>query len=242
MVRALTCVIIADGRVSITEWWRGISVFVVRAEGELPMLNISIARAAAGVVRALYGSFPRVSPIAVLGQPVSGAGVVRSSRCDAFPIERLESRQLLSAGQLDPLFGNDGVAQLSGVSGLFEAVKSLPSGKILAAGTAKGSDGKFSLLLARFNSDGKLDSTFGSGGDVITRAGGFTGGARLGVLANGKFYVAGNALARFNINGTLDSTFGSGGVVQCNDGITSAQAGLALQADGKIVALHGLIP
>src|SRR5206468_8450037 len=98
----------------------------------------------------------------------AGALFARGRSCSV--IEPLERRQLLSAGQLDPLFGSDGIVQLTGVTGNFADVKALPSGKFLAAGAAKASDGKVSLLLARFNADGKLDGTFGSGGEVITRA------------------------------------------------------------------------
>jgi uncharacterized delta-60 repeat protein len=49
-----------------------------------------------------------------------------------------------------------------------------PDGRIVAAGFAVAADG-FSpgFALARYNSDGSLDPTFGVGGTVITDLGGF---------------------------------------------------------------------
>jgi uncharacterized delta-60 repeat protein len=178
----------------------------------------------------------------IAGAAAHAAGALVARVRNSSLIEPLERRQLLSAGQLDPLFGSDGIVQLTGLTGNFADVKALPGGKFLAAGTAKASDGKLSLLLARFNADGKLDGTFGSGGEVITRAGGISYGTRLALLASGKLYVAGDALARFNFNGSLDTTFGAAGIVHFNDGISSVQSALAIQSDGKIVVMHGSVP
>ena len=69
--------------------------------------------------------------------------------------EVLESRQLLSAGQLDPSFGDSGIVVtdrgLSNASGI--TVQS--DGKILMTASGDGPDGTH---LARYNADGSLDS------------------------------------------------------------------------------------
>ena len=39
-----------------------------------------------------------------------------------------------------------------------------------AAGTAPTADGRRDLALARYNPDGSLEATFGTGGEVLTRA------------------------------------------------------------------------
>src|SRR5215212_4265087 len=86
-------------------------------------------------------------------------------------IEPLENRQLLSAGQLDSTFGTGGLANTGWAKDLGESLV-LPSGKILVAGTVtatyKDADGKDytsdSVSVARYNSNGTLDSTFGNGG------------------------------------------------------------------------------
>ena len=68
-------------------------------------------------------------------------------------------------GTLDPTFGTGGVV-LTDIASSFDfahAVAIQPNGKIVVAGNA-GSD----FALARYNADGSLDSSFGSGGKVVT--------------------------------------------------------------------------
>src|SRR2546427_11864816 len=72
--------------------------------------------------------------------------------------------------------------------------------------------------------DGDLDSTFGSGGKVVTDFFGRSSGANaIALQADGKILVTGDALtaqgpgdisvARYNSDGSLDTTFGTGGRV-----------------------------
>ena len=82
---------------------------------------------------------------------------------------------------------------------------------------------KVELALARYNSDGSLDVSFGTGGQVTTDLGGVNQSANGLVLqADGKLVVAGvyapNGpsaffLARYTSSGTLDPAFGSNGKV-----------------------------
>src|SRR6185436_17432864 len=86
-------------------------------------------------------------------------------------------------------------------------------GKIVVAG---GSDGNFAL--ARYNSDGGLDSTFGADGKVTTDFGAGSSGNLVTIQSDGKIVVTGTsndnfAIARYNSNGNLDSTFGTFGIV-----------------------------
>jgi uncharacterized delta-60 repeat protein len=121
--------------------------------------------------------------------------------------------------------------------------------KIVAAGTASffnGSYSYFDFAVARYNLDGSLDSTFGSGGRVVTDLGGFAAINALVIQRDGKLVVAGYvntnfALARYQTNGVLDSTFGIGGTlitdVGGGSGSTYGAAGLLLQPDGKLIAV-----
>ncbi len=136
-------------------------------------------------------------------------------------------------GALDTSFGNGGTMTTSASSagGDDEHVWGLalqPDSKIVAAGEAVTATGGFDVALARFNPNGTLDTSFGTGGKVTTAIG---PGARrdnafqVGVVDDGKILVAGFAdmgpgaggrnfmLARYNPDGTLDGTFGSGGIV-----------------------------
>jgi uncharacterized delta-60 repeat protein len=156
-------------------------------------------------------------------------------------------------GSLDPTFGTGGMVRLD-VSGSFDTANAMaiqPDGKIIVAGYAVEHHVGFALV--RFNVDGTLDMTFGSGGETFT---GFSGGPSefqaMGLLPNGKIVAAGFsappytfggafALARYNPNGTLDASFGHGGKVTAGFKRSGTFAyGLTLQADGKAVVAGGV--
>jgi uncharacterized delta-60 repeat protein len=154
-----------------------------------------------------------------------------------------------SSGTLDPSFGIGGMVttDFGGTSAAVRAVAVQPDGKILAAGSAY-IDGVSDFALARYNRDGTLDASFGTGGTVTTPfdfPGNFDQVAAVVLQPDGKIVLAGStvnvfanfALARFNSDGTLDASFGTGGIVTTNFGQVSAQAfSVAVQPDGKIVA------
>jgi uncharacterized delta-60 repeat protein len=100
-------------------------------------------------------------------------------------METLEERTLLNAGMLDPAFGTGGqvmtpVTNSTGVTGLVLQ----PDGKLVAAG-----DSGPNLVLERYNSNGKVDATFGSTRQVNANLGFTVGG--LALQADGKILVAG---------------------------------------------------
>ena len=158
-------------------------------------------------------------------------------------------------GDLDPTFGTGGLVTTDfGGRGDFGLAVALQSdGKIIAAGNSS-AVGVFSVdfALARYNTNGSLDSTFGSNGTVLTSFGGNLSAAfDVAVQPDGKIVavgVAGNGaagsdfgIARYSANGTLDPTFGTGGLVTTDFGGGSDQAnGVALQPDGKIVVVGPL--
>ncbi|HQH86392.1 MAG TPA: tandem-95 repeat protein, partial [Anaerolineaceae bacterium] len=126
------------------------------------------------------------------------------------------------------------------------AVAVQADGKIVAAGyTENGST--YDFALARYNSDGSLDTTFSGDGLLTTDFGSDSDYAcAVALQADGKIVAAGSAdngsntdfaLARYNPDGSLDITFSGDGKLT-NDfgsGYDHAQA-VAVQADGKIVA------
>jgi uncharacterized delta-60 repeat protein len=102
------------------------------------------------------------------------------------------------------------------------------------------------FVLARFNADGSLDTSFGSGGKVTTDiAGGFLQerARAVAIQPDGKIVVAGEsslassdlavALVRYNSDGSLDATFGSGGIAF--DGMPGRAWDVEILADGRIV-------
>ncbi|HKP10936.1 MAG TPA: delta-60 repeat domain-containing protein, partial [Blastocatellia bacterium] len=155
-------------------------------------------------------------------------------------------RRYNSDGSLDTSFGNGG--QVLGTVGKlksFSKLVPLPDGKLLAGGAAY--DGGTDFGLARFNSDGSLDRSFGNNGTVLTNAGAADYASDLIVLPDGKILLGGDGgrpnrqasafiVARYNASGSLDRTFGDNGLasVTFSKGFDTVY-GFALQPDGKIV-------
>ncbi|MEU0401486.1 calcium-binding protein [Streptomyces sp. NPDC006197] len=143
-------------------------------------------------------------------------------------------------GSLDPTFDTDGkvTTDFGGGGAQAFAVTVQTDGKIIAAGTtAPGA----AFALARYNTDGSLDSTFDTDGKVITDFGDLDEAYAVKTQADGKIIAAGRtgatfALARYDSDGSLDTTFDTDGKVTPDFGAGSAARALAVQADGKIVA------
>jgi uncharacterized delta-60 repeat protein len=152
-------------------------------------------------------------------------------------------------GDLDPSFGSGGLVttDFGGRSDFGLAVAVQPDGKIVTAGNSS-AVGVFSVsvALARHNQDGSLDTSFGSGGTVLTSFGGnLSAASDLAIQPDGKIVAVGIAngnfgVARYNADGTLDSTFGVGGLVMTDFGGFDQANGVALQPDGKIVVVGPL--
>ena len=153
-------------------------------------------------------------------------------------------------GSLDTTFDTDGIVttDFGNNSEVGTAVALQQDGKILVAGfstdSTTGVDDKFAL--ARYNSDGSLDTSFDTDGKVITPIGGFDNALAVAVQSDGKILVAGGALigtnsdfalVRYNSDGSLDTSFDMDGIVLTDFGTNNgdgAQA-MALQSDGKII-------
>jgi len=131
-----------------------------------------------------------------------------------------------------------------------------PDGKILAGGRDGviefPPDGIPNFALARYNSDGSLDQSFGAGGKVSTDFfGGSDGADAIALQPDGRIILAGLAangptagygLARYLADGSLDPDFGAGGkVITVFDGFSEATA-IALQRGRKIVVVGSTEP
>jgi uncharacterized delta-60 repeat protein len=119
-------------------------------------------------------------------------------------------------------------------------------GKIVLAGYAYAGTNYQEFALARYNTNGALDTSFGTNGIVFTDFGQGAVAEALGIQADSKIVVAGSAsisgngyfaLARYNTNGTLDTTFGSGGKVTTDASSGASAYALILQGDGTIIAV-----
>jgi uncharacterized delta-60 repeat protein len=155
-------------------------------------------------------------------------------------------------GTLDGSFGNGGVVMTD--FGAIDNANGLVIQKnqmIVAAGyTNGGSDTAADFALARYNTDGSLDASFGDSGKVTTD---FTFSAdvvnALTLQADGKIVAAGVtsggqlgpafALARYEASGALDNSFGADGKVTTDFTDTyrdDTAFAVLTQPDGKLVA------
>jgi len=152
----------------------------------------------------------------------------------------------LRPGDLDPSFGSGGKVTTDFATGDDDALALAlqPDGKVIAVGGAGGAN---DFALARYNTDGSLDTSFGTGGKVTTDFSGGSGASAVALQPDGRLVVAGDAdipgvglnfaLARYNPDGSLDLGFGNGGKVTTDFGTGFNVAySLALQPDGKILA------
>ncbi len=139
-------------------------------------------------------------------------------------------------GGLDKSFGTAGEVLTSLGANAPASIKSVAiqkDGKIVVAGsTTDQTTFQDDFALARYNTNGKLDFSFGTGGEVITSFGPGTSadGASVAIQDDGRIVVAGTVedfnngttegfgLARYNTNGSLDQGFGTGGKVVTNFG------------------------
>jgi uncharacterized delta-60 repeat protein len=179
---------------------------------------------------------------------IAGASDNGDSTDSDFIIIRLKPN-----GLLDPTFGVDGLVRVdvsgNGSEDSARAIGIQSDGKIVVAGnvTIVPFD-NIDIGLARFNADGSLDHSFGSGGTVITPVGGgFDLVHSLKIQSDGKIVVAGETetetgsrdylLIRYDTNGGMDLGFGNAGVVKTDfSGQTDAVRSLTIQDDGKIIA------
>jgi uncharacterized delta-60 repeat protein len=172
---------------------------------------------------------------AVLVQPDGKIVVVVSGFGEGFVLARYANN-----GSPDPSFGTQGKTITNLGPALAWAAVIQPDGKIIVAGVRRESPTD-DFILARYNSDGSLDSGFGSGGIIFTDMGGDDGANAVALQPDGKIiaagYSSGNfALARYDSNGNPDSSFGTGGKVITDfaGGFDTAHAAV-VQTDGKIV-------
>ncbi|MZR62298.1 hypothetical protein [Alcanivorax sp. DP30] len=175
------------------------------------------------------------------------AGVSHNGSDTDFALARYTSE-----GQLDTSFGDNGIVitDLSGSSDQAYSVIEDGNGKLVVAGHShNGSDYDFSL--ARYTSDGQLDTSFGNNGIVITDLNAASRDTARSLIKDdsGNLIVAGSsrsdtssdfdfALVRYTNTGQLDSSFGDNGIVITDLNATSSDIAQSLITDdsGKLIA------
>ncbi len=153
----------------------------------------------------------------------------------------------LRDGKLDATFGAGGMVTTfvgEGYEAMDLALQA--DGKIVTVGQRFARDTDFALV--RYDANGSLDSTFGSGGQVMIDLGQTELAYAVALQKDGKIVIAGRyadmgdefsfVLARLEPDGSLDASWGGQGYVVTSIGVAAQGEArdIAIQADGKIVA------
>jgi len=208
------------------------------------------------VITDFFGALDEANDIAI--QPDDGKLVV-AGFSDIGDSEEFAVARYLDDGSLDNTFAGTGkvTTDFSGNSvDQAYSVDIQTDGKIVLAGFINwgGMGASDDFALARYNTNGSLDTFFGTNGKVVTPAGSNDDQAySIAIQPTGKIVVAGFSdnglpttqdfsMARYTITGTLDTTLGATGVITTdlgtintvNESADEAYA-VAIQADNKII-------
>lgn len=161
----------------------------------------------------------------------------------------LHAETLAGAGDLDTTFNGSGysTALLGDSEETINATAIQSDGKIVVAGYAwNGANHDFAL--ARYNTNGSLDTSFDADGKVLTPIGQLNDVAyAVAIQADGKILAAGSsnstatksnfAVVRYNADGSLDATFDTDGKLTTQIGAAGDGAySVLIQSNNKIVA------
>lgn len=207
------------------------------------------------------------------GKMIVAGNIISDNRFD-FLVVRYNSDGSLDDGTANDStpgdsFGTGGKAQ----TGFFEfnshasSMALQPDGKLLVAGTAYTGYSSFKnqFAIARYNSDGSLDSSFGNDGKVTTSVSGHSDSIRrIFLKPDGKIMAVGSSLiplddtpyppvslylsmARYNSDGSLDNgtvndstpgdSYGNGGVITYNSPSEGGINDVIIQPDGKVLTV-----
>jgi len=147
---------------------------------------------------------------------------------------------------LDPTFDSNGFNEIPfGTHDVGEGLAEQTDGKIVVIGTSEDGAGIPAIVLARYNTDGTLDTGFGFNGFVLISTGNAGDeGRAVAIQSDGKIVacgVSGNGpfiegvVVRYLADGSLDNTFGTNGVAYIAPAHDVVPEDLLIQPDGKIV-------
>jgi uncharacterized delta-60 repeat protein len=163
--------------------------------------------------------------------------------------------RLTPAGQLDPAFGDGGVAVRPVLGNVGEAYSVVLAGnRLVTTGYGKDTaEAKVDLIANGFTLDGGLDRSFGTGGTSrVDVAGEDDRGRNLVALPDGRTILVGSGkpgssnldgmVVRLSANGVLDEGYGQGGRKLFDvGGPNDSFFGVALSPDGTRVAVVGYL-
>jgi uncharacterized delta-60 repeat protein len=229
------------------------------------LLAFTIALAASGDLDTTFSGDGKVTSFAVPSNParsdvawsvaIQADGKIVAAGYSAIPSTATQDFAVLrynTNGTLDTTFSGDGrLITNFGGRDIGSNVVVQSNGKIVVSGQvclAPSTIGTCDAAVARYNSNGTLDTTFSGDGKQTSDFGGDDNGSFGGLVvqSNGKIVVAGYmwngtdydfAVYRYLSGGFLDTTFSGDGMAKIGFGAGRQDVayGLAIQSDGKIV-------
>jgi uncharacterized delta-60 repeat protein len=226
-----------DGKILMSGWYAPSSYITVRYNTDG---TIDESFGNDGTVFTNFGVF--VIPSSIVVQPNNKIVVGGST---SGPAKFLLVRYMPD-GSLDNSFGNGGktVTDFGPGDDVINDIALQADGKIVVTGVTNYSN-LDNMALARYQSNGILDSSFNGNGKVTCKFEGFYSQAYSALIqANGEIVISGYifeaqygdfAMARYLSNGSADSSFGTNSQVVTDMGLIDLSYASALQNDGKII-------
>lgn len=190
------------------------------------------------------------------GKFIAGGAVIQSDLSAHLALVRVRCD-----GTLDPDFGTAGVATSNQIVDISQQqnlalqgghiTRLQKDGKILLLALHSPQDGVKDVSVARFLTNGMIDTTFGNGGTFTIRFPVASGSSALGILGamsvldDGKILVSGSTFLsprvfflRLLANGTLDNTFGTNGLSVIELSVSSVAIGQFIPVEnGSVLAI-----
>lgn len=234
-------VIQADGKILVG----GIAGFGSAAEFMVARYNtdgsldtsFNAAGAQPGVITTAIGDQSSVSAVSLQS---TGAIIASGTSMTESSFEFASARYTTS-GILDTTYGTSGVSTVSIGSGAVSTCNAILGDDSVFLG---GSYNTNNIAVVKLQSDGSLDTSFGTSGIASTTIGVSAQASCLKIQSDDKIVVCGTSLLtnqglvtllRYNTNGTLDTNFGTAGIATTALGFNASANDLAIQSDGKIV-------
>jgi uncharacterized delta-60 repeat protein len=195
-----------------------------------------------GLTRVAFGSNPYNNPIAAAVQPNGDIIVAGTSASVINEAQEFALARFTPNGQLDPTFGEGGLVTTifnnpcceTGFM-TFSSLLLQPNGQIVVGGSAPPGTkhGPGMTVLARYNSNGNLDTTFGAGG-TVEEVPAPVNPAALALLTDGSYLAAGgqNSVVEFSSTGALQSTVTPGTVEAANQSASGCCSQVLFQPNG----------
>ncbi|REJ77353.1 MAG: hypothetical protein DWQ47_13275 [Acidobacteria bacterium] len=192
------------------------------------VLVIAASVLAAGVVDRGFGIYGRVvaAPEGAVVTSMAGNSdlLVAGNFLSGESREAVFIRRLRPDGGIDNAFATNGTAiiRVSGADLFIEDIAILPSGSVVAVGSARYSDGTSDLFLAKITEGGSIDASFADGGVALFDLGKHESLNSIQLAADGSLLAAGGTaspelaavVVSIGSTGRLDSGFGESGVAR----------------------------